>query len=91
VDSPSRGARLDADHPENGVLIPCRFTEVAADLCASTSRRETPEQIGASALRAKSEDLMPLPYLKAVTVHTDVVASSAFVRSRLNCSSMPDS
>ena len=26
VDRPSRGARLDADHPENGVLIPCRFT-----------------------------------------------------------------
>src|ERR1700748_2513832 len=22
----SPGARLDADHPENGVLIPCRFT-----------------------------------------------------------------
>src|SRR5215469_11470441 len=21
-----RGSRLDADHPENGVLIPCRFT-----------------------------------------------------------------
>jgi hypothetical protein len=26
VDPPSRGARLDADHPENGVLIPRRFT-----------------------------------------------------------------
>ena len=26
VDPPSRGSRLDADHPENGVLIPCRFT-----------------------------------------------------------------
>ena len=26
VDPLSRGSRLDADHPENGVLIPCRFT-----------------------------------------------------------------
>src|SRR5438445_12053195 len=26
VDPPSRGSRLDADHPENGVLIPCLFT-----------------------------------------------------------------
>ena len=34
---------------------------------------------------------MPFAYLIAVTVHTEVVASSAFVRSRLNCSSMPDS
>src|SRR3954471_17020265 len=27
VDPPSRGSRLDADHPENGVLIPRRFTD----------------------------------------------------------------
>jgi hypothetical protein len=26
VDPPSRGSRLDADHPENGILIPCGFT-----------------------------------------------------------------
>ncbi len=26
VAPPPRGSRLDADHPENGVLIPCRFT-----------------------------------------------------------------
>src|SRR5207248_7803650 len=26
VDPPSRGSRLDADHPQNGVLIPRRFT-----------------------------------------------------------------
>src|SRR4051812_20199016 len=26
VDPPSPGSRLNADHPENGVLIPCRFT-----------------------------------------------------------------
>ena len=26
VKPPFRGSRLDADHPENGVLIPCRFT-----------------------------------------------------------------
>src|SRR5881392_2884235 len=26
VDPPSRGSRLDADHPEYGVLIPRRFT-----------------------------------------------------------------
>src|SRR3954447_6199389 len=26
LDPPSRGSRLDADHPENGVLIPRRFT-----------------------------------------------------------------
>jgi hypothetical protein len=33
VDPLSPGSRLDADHPENGVLIPCRFT-VGADLVA---------------------------------------------------------
>jgi hypothetical protein len=27
VDPLSPGSRLDADHPENGVLIPCRFTD----------------------------------------------------------------
>src|ERR1700720_1812823 len=35
VDPPSRGSRLDADHPENGVLIPCRFrhqTEIGHQL-----------------------------------------------------------
>jgi hypothetical protein len=26
VDPPSPGSRLDADHPENGGLIPCRIT-----------------------------------------------------------------
>ena len=26
VDPQPPGSRLDADHPENGVLIPCRFT-----------------------------------------------------------------
>jgi hypothetical protein len=26
VDPSFPGSRLDADHPENGVLIPCRFT-----------------------------------------------------------------
>src|SRR3954447_6699534 len=31
VDPPSRGSRLDADHPENGVLIPCRFTHRRPD------------------------------------------------------------
>jgi hypothetical protein len=27
VNPPSPGSRLDADHPRNGVLIPCRFTK----------------------------------------------------------------
>ncbi len=31
VDPPSRGSRLDADHPLNGVLIPCRFTMSGSD------------------------------------------------------------
>jgi uncharacterized protein Yka (UPF0111/DUF47 family) len=31
VDPPSRGSRLDADHPENGVLIPCRFTTIGVE------------------------------------------------------------
>ena len=39
IDQPSAGivvgeqqrARLDADHPENGVLIPCRFTTMSPD------------------------------------------------------------
>src|SRR5260370_16507433 len=29
VNPTSRGSRLDADHPRNGVLIPCRFTDSA--------------------------------------------------------------
>src|SRR5467141_3764995 len=28
VNPPSRGSRLDADHPQNGGLIPCRFTAI---------------------------------------------------------------
>src|SRR5713226_5414104 len=32
VNPPSRGFRLDADHPQNGGLIPCRFTPVVARL-----------------------------------------------------------
>src|SRR5438132_14052142 len=31
VEPPFRGSRLDADHPENGVLIPCRFTPCGRD------------------------------------------------------------
>src|SRR6266851_10498892 len=27
VNPPSRGSRLDADRPQNGGLIPCRFTQ----------------------------------------------------------------
>ena len=37
VDPPSPRSRWDADHPENGVLIPCRFT---ADLARRGSRRK---------------------------------------------------
>jgi hypothetical protein len=29
VDPLTKGSRLDADHPENGVLIPCRITNNA--------------------------------------------------------------
>src|SRR5438477_5486947 len=46
VDPPSPGSRLDADHPENGVLIPCLFTpsaipSVAPDIlrCAHVATR----------------------------------------------------
>ena len=31
VDPQCGGSRLDADHPENGVLIPCRFTGLEPD------------------------------------------------------------
>ncbi len=31
VDPKLRGSRLDADHPLNGVLIPCRFTVLPFD------------------------------------------------------------
>jgi hypothetical protein len=42
VDPPSRGSRLDADHPENGVLIPRRFTDglYVAGAIASSSLEE---------------------------------------------------
>src|SRR6267142_2385863 len=33
VNPPSQGSRLDADHPQNGGLIPCRFTEGDAIGC----------------------------------------------------------
>ena len=36
VDPLSRGSRLDADHPENGVLIPCRFTALKRQMVAET-------------------------------------------------------
>jgi hypothetical protein len=32
VDPPSPGSRLDADHPKNGVLIPCLFTHLGSHL-----------------------------------------------------------
>jgi hypothetical protein len=37
----SPGSRLDADHPKNGVLIPCRFTQLqlAHDLAQVVQRR----------------------------------------------------
>src|SRR3954465_2414463 len=44
VDPPSRGSRLDADHPENGVLIPRRFTRSVAGspMCARRLTRLLP-------------------------------------------------
>ena len=36
MNPPSRGSRFDADHPENGVLIPCRFTVINASGCGTT-------------------------------------------------------
>jgi hypothetical protein len=37
VDPLSPGSRLDADHPENGVLIPCRFTRLHKEGLATVS------------------------------------------------------
>jgi transposase len=39
VDPPFRGSRLDADHPQNGVLIPCRSTQ---DLAAVQAALDLP-------------------------------------------------
>src|ERR1700731_4600144 len=41
VNPPSRGSRLDADHPRNGVLIPCRFTFLAYGMSRSIGQRST--------------------------------------------------
>ena len=40
--------------------------------------------------RCSAEFQFPSPSLKAVTVQTGIVLSSAFVVSRPNCSSIPD-
>src|SRR5690242_4381045 len=45
VDPPSRGSRLDADHPENGVLIPRRFTVLPGNTSDKTTLRGFLERI----------------------------------------------
>src|SRR4051812_48566241 len=39
VDPPSPGSRLDADHPDNGVLIPCLFTPWTATMSIARTIR----------------------------------------------------
>jgi hypothetical protein len=47
VNPPSRGSRLDADHPQNGGLIPCRFTAKACELGGDGAwRRSFCAQVG---------------------------------------------
>src|SRR4051812_14739597 len=48
VDPPSRGSRLDADHPENGVLIPRRFTGDAQKLVIGKPGDRVPELVSKS-------------------------------------------
>src|SRR5437660_8379128 len=56
VDPPSRGSRLDADHPENGVLIPRRFTErmlVSRTITGRTGADPEPARAGAARPRRR--------------------------------------
>jgi hypothetical protein len=41
LDPPFPGSRLDADHPENGVLIPRRYT-MFADILSLIARLRAP-------------------------------------------------
>src|ERR1700691_710688 len=40
------GSRLDADHPENGVLIPCRFTRTCSQSAEDGATRPEKDVIG---------------------------------------------
>ncbi len=56
VDPSSPGSRLDADHPKNGVLIPCLFThdihlQVSNDLPVADEAGMTDAELEALALR----------------------------------------
>src|SRR5947209_9259781 len=53
VDPPSRGSRLDADHPENGVLIPRRFT---------TGRLLEAVEAYRNALKERTRERVPLDW-----------------------------
>jgi len=46
VNPPSRGSRVDADHPRNGVLIPCRFTGLKLTATGNLSRAVVEEMFG---------------------------------------------
>ena len=52
LNPPSRGSRLDADHPRNGVLIPCpihnrqKEARAAADPCQPLALRAVPVAAG---------------------------------------------
>src|SRR5580658_8999506 len=62
VDPLPPGSRLDADHPENGVLIPCLFTTFATVGCLAVRgrdvrRRTPPAQIRTSGFPASGSYL----------------------------------
>jgi hypothetical protein len=54
VNPPSRGSRLDADHPQNGGLIPCRFTLELDPTYVDTIIRRWQALTGGSARHAAS-------------------------------------
>jgi hypothetical protein len=59
VNPPSRGSRLDADHPENGVLIPCRFTARAKAEGKYKGRKPTARARAAEIAMLKADGLRP--------------------------------
>jgi hypothetical protein len=76
VDPPSRGSRLDADHPENGVLIPCRFTAPAVDYVIKPSDNGRFEIVWKTAKTAPTTDEVEIKIAEAQR-------SSRWLRRRL--------
>src|SRR6266436_9004780 len=66
VNPPSRGSRLDADHPQNGGLIPCRFTRCAQLFLFLEAWHQASTQQSKASLNDMSN--IPPPSAKAASI-----------------------